>query len=431
LLSKVVRAGWLLWALAAWAQEPLRVWQEGETVVVSLAGGAIPLEPLGAEWAGVVLVQFRFFSAEGGTAETAADRIDLRINEKRRRALLEERVKVSRQIPAGAGAVRATVVALPSQKELGELEMALTPPAAFRVETGVALVPFQFERAAKGLVAELTAEDIVLTEDGRPRAAKLAAVRRESRETVPVEITLLFDCSYSVAAMGAIDPEVFRRGLLEEFPNVRIAVFGFSDDLMEFTPHTRDERALEAATKAVALVSPRSTPLFGSIERTVRRFDLSRPALRMLVVFSDGESSSLGDRGASNGAVDTARKAGVAIYPVELAALAGRMSASRMSGEGSLGRTPVRAPRGEFTRMDSTREYQSMAERTGGVGFSRVANATAVETVLRSVAARLRGVYVASYQPELEERPRERRVRVELRDKSLGRVTGAVRSVIR
>jgi VWFA-related protein len=418
-------------AAAALAQEPVQLRQEGEEAVVSLAGRSIPLEPLGPEWAGVVIFQFRFFGAEGGALETAAERIELRIEEKRRLALLQERVRVPRKIPEGAVAVRVTVVALPAKKELGEIEMALTPPAAFRVETGVALVPFRLERKAKGLVAELTADEIVLTEDGERREAKLAVIGRESRETVPVEITLLFDCSGSVHAMGAMDPDVFRRGLLEEFPNVRIAVFGFSDDLMEFTPHTRDERALEAATKAVALVPPRSTPLFGSIERVVRRFDLSRPALRMLVVFSDGEVWSPADRAASGGAVDAAKKAGVAIYPVELAALAGRMSSVRLTGEGSMGRTPVRAPRGEFTRMDSMREYQSLAERTGGVGLSRVANSTAVETVLRNVAGRLRGLYVASYQPAASDPPRRRQVRVVLQDRSQGKIVGGTREVVR
>lgn len=69
-------------------------------------------------------------------------------------------------MPSGAAAVRATVVALPSGKELGEIEIALAaPPPAFQVETGPALVPFRVERKAKGMVAALTADDIVLAED--------------------------------------------------------------------------------------------------------------------------------------------------------------------------------------------------------------------------------------------------------------------------
>jgi hypothetical protein len=57
-------------------------------------------------------------------------------------------------------------------------------------------------------------------------------IRRGEREgpaAVPVDITLLYDRSGSKGDAGASGVEAFRKGLLDEFPNVRIAIYGLSD----------------------------------------------------------------------------------------------------------------------------------------------------------------------------------------------------------
>ncbi len=403
-----------------------------ETVEAALDGGSIPLEPLGQEWAGVAVVQFRFFSVDGKAIETASERIEIRVDEERRRELAARRMKVTRRMPAGAAAVRATVVALPSGKELGEVEIALTPPPpTFQVEAGLALVPFRVEGKAKGMMGALTADDIVLTEDKQPRPATVFAAGQRGVALAPVEITLLFDCSGSVQLLGALDTEVFRRGLLEEFPNVRIAVFGFSDDLVEFTGHTRDEALLEQAAKAVALVQPRATPLFGSIQSVIHRFDLTRPALRLLVVFSDGESTTPGDQGAIGSVVQAAQRAGVAIYPVQLSAIPPASQAPRPRPTARNG--SVRAQTLASEALDarvSVAAFQRL-EQTGGKGFVKVPNASVLPSVLQTIAGTLRETYVAGYTPQAGEAPRERRVRVTLRDASAGKVISGTRLVVR
>ncbi len=380
---------------------------------VSMAGAAIPLVQEGALWAASLAFTFRCLDATGKELERKAAVLPLRFDEARRAALLGERVSVSHTLAAGTEIFEVSVVARPTGAT-GSATLAVGGAPAFRAETALVLVPFRVERAARGLVTPLTGDDIVLTEDGQPREAQVMAVEREAREAMGVDISLLFDCSGSVHALGALDPEVFRRGLLEEFPNVRIAVYGFSDDLVEMTKHTRDERALEAAAKAMALIPTRSTPLFGSIQTVIRGFDPERAAVRMLVVFSDGESTTPGDLGAAGGAVETARRAGVAIYPVQLSAMAGRRKAEEKQ-----------------EAMISAQQYQKLAERTGGRGFARVSNQGAVEAVLREVAGSLRGLYVASYRPEAGETEREREVRIVLKDKRLGRISGGTRLVVR
>lgn len=106
---------------------------------------------------------------------------------------------------------------------------------------------------------------------------------------------------------------------------------------------------------------------------------------------------------------------------------------ARMTGEGSLGRTPITARTGEMGRdpMLSAKEFQRLGERTGGKGLARTANRSAVESVLKEIAGQVRSMYVASYRPEEGDKPRERVVRVELKDKGAGRLNGAVRKVVR
>lgn len=247
----------------------------------------------------------------------------------------------------------------------------------------------------------------------------------------PVEITLLVDCSGSVHSLGALDTDVFRRGVLEEFSNVRIAVLGFSDDLVEFTGHTRDEALLEQAAKAVALVQPRATPLFGSIQSVIRRFDLTRPALRMLVVFSDGESTTPGDQGAIGSVLHAAQRAGVAIYPVQLSAILSANQAPRPRPAARNG--GVRAQRLASEALDarvSVAAFQRL-EQTGGKGFVKETNARVLPSVLHTIAGTLRETYVAGYTAQAGAAPRERKVRVPLRDAALGKVIGGTRLVVR
>jgi len=65
---------------------------------------------------------------------------------------------------------------------------------------------------------------------GRRRKIAVFEGGRFYPRTVPVEISLLFDCSGSMAMAGLINPHVFGPNLLDEFENVRIAIYGFSDD---------------------------------------------------------------------------------------------------------------------------------------------------------------------------------------------------------
>jgi len=77
--------------------------------------------------------------------------------------------------------------------------------------------------------------------------------------------------------------------------------------------------AVEAWVHLVSLIPPANTPLFGSIADTVHDANLTRgSALRMVVIFSDGESAWPGDEGRADEAARVAQESGTTLYPVML-----------------------------------------------------------------------------------------------------------------
>ena len=118
-------------------------------------------------------------------------------------------------------------------------------PPTFSSDTSLALVRFQFHQNKGDLLRNLIPEDIEIREDGVRRKVALFEGPQSSEHTVPVEISLLFDCSASVDRVAVTNANLFRETLLDRYPNVSIAVYGFSDSLVRLVRPTRDPAALK------------------------------------------------------------------------------------------------------------------------------------------------------------------------------------------
>ena len=253
---------------------------------------------------------------------------------------------------------------------------------------------------------------------GEERKAKVSAIGGRQADAMPLDITLLFDRSGSMRSGAGADPEIFRKGILDEFPTARVAVYGFSDKLMQFTAHTRDEAALQRAVSQLNKVPPAGTPLYWAVAEAIGRFDRKRPALRILSVFSDGLDSGSDVTFAQ--AMREAQAAGVSIYPVVVASAAPPpSSASRRAKKGSAV-TPT------MDLAGAAMQFRQLAD-SGGQDMSAVPGADNVAVLFREMTKKLRGAYVAAYQPA----EGERTVRVVLRDPSRGKVIGGTRTVVR
>jgi VWFA-related protein len=189
------------------------------------------------------------------------------------------------------------------------------------------LVRFQVSPKKGTPIGDLRAEDIQILEDGARQKVVLFEGGRLYPRSVPLEITLLFDCSASVQNAGSLDPNVFGKSLLDEYVNTKIAIYAFTDDLTRLTTPTRDGAALMKALHGVRAIRTGGTPLFGSIADTARDSTASgESAVRILVIFSDGESTTAGDDSRDGEAIQAAQDRGIALYPVTLSnSLAGEI----------------------------------------------------------------------------------------------------------
>src|SRR5215471_11898170 len=168
--------------------------------------------------------------------------------------------------------------------------------ATFRVESKLALVRFQVSPTRGEFITDLRPEDVEIREDGVPQEIALFEGGRFYPRRLPVEIALLFDCSRSVQEAGKLNTNVFPRGILDEYENASLAIYAFSDKLVRLADTTRTMAELNKALEVVGTFPAGKTPLFEYIAQTMREMTASgREALRILVVFSDGESTRPGD----------------------------------------------------------------------------------------------------------------------------------------
>jgi hypothetical protein len=130
------------------------------------------------------------------------------------------------------------------------------PPTTFRATSQLAIVGFQVLSAKGQLIRDLRPDEIELREDGVPQIGFFEGGAGRTGGT-PVDIALLFDCSPSVEVAGALDTNVFKQNILEEFENVRIAIYGFSAYLVRTTAPTRDtSRPLPPTARPSSAPSP-------------------------------------------------------------------------------------------------------------------------------------------------------------------------------
>ena len=305
------------------------------------------------------------------------------------------------------------------EKRAGAIAPHEPSSATFRVETNLALVRFQVIPQKGQFVTDLRAEDIEIREDGIPQQIGLFEGGRFYPRTVPLEISLLFDCSGSVQFAGTLDPHVLDENLLKEYESAGIAIYAFSDDLVRLTGPTRDGPTLAKAMDAVRLVPAGDTPLFGAIVETARDAASFRGnATRMMAIFSDGESTRRGDSTRSAEAIQVAQELGIALCPVMLAqAPDPHVSPNPYSGW-------------DLGRLQSIGSFMNLASATGGQGFDAISTKDVLPTILKSLANHVRYDYTVGFYPSSSGERKRHKIEVVLKSKKRGQIVGGIRALV-
>ena len=305
-----------------------------------------------------------------------------------------------------------------------------TPAITFRSETNLALLRFQVSPKKGEFVTDLRPEDIVVKEDGVAQKIAVFEGGRFYPRTVPVEITLLFDCSGSMASAGLINPHVFGPNLLDEYENVRLAIYGFSDDVTRLTTPTRDPETLRKATGGVLMLPHGDTPLFRTIG-AVAREAAGTPgnAIRWMVIFSDGESYPASDTALWGKALNDAQDLGVNLYPVTLEGP--RTVSSALSAQPQPLEMAAPMPRAGLDGAVSRGRFEELGKLTGGQSFHEVVSTGVLPGILRSLGRQIRFEYVVGYyHPAGGGSSKRRNVTVNWSGRSRGEILGGTRTVV-
>jgi VWFA-related protein len=304
-----------------------------------------------------------------------------------------------------------------------------TPPAHLDQEvptfgTTTELVYVRFHIEKKGdYVGAVTKEQLRVLEDGLPQRIELLETPSTRRRTIPPEVTLALDVSSSVMDARLLDERLVKDVIFASLgEQARVALCAFGGELRCLTPPTRDADAVLAGFREAlgfGLETRHSgTRLYASIADIVRDTRPGEKVQRAVVVFSDGLDNRGGD---VKEAIRIALEDDVRVYAVTLS------QAFQATGRTGFGGPPDRTMF-DYKKLDLAR----LARETGGRGYEPgTLDEKSLASILRQIATEITMENVVGYQPEGPATGRKRKVRVELADKSLGKISGGERTLVR
>ena len=258
------------------------------------------------------------------------------------------------------------------------------------------------------------------------------------QRTVPIELSLLFDCSRTALSSGALDPGLFVEGLLKEFPNASIALYGFRGGLERLVPLTRDQEALNQAMGSPMFVHPVGTFLLDHISRVeLETLSTGGVAIRMLAVFSErrpdsGATSSAEEQRRYQRAIAIAQQTAVSIYPVWLKsplAVQTTESTPAPARTSTVGGPQLSQP-DPTPGLRAVGDFISLGAATGGEKTEALTGGNVLPDFLEWMAKQLRYEYAAGFEVPVSGEKERHKVKVVMRNKKRGKIDGDTHTLV-
>jgi VWFA-related protein len=323
------------------------------------------------------------------------------------------------------------------------------PPAANTgASTNPALIRFQVAPKKGQPVDDLRPEDIEIRVDGAPQKVAVFQGGSVHPRTIPIEVSLLFDCTGTTLSAGSLSPRLFSDSLLDEFPNVSISIYRFSGGISRLITRSHDQAALRKAMDSPLYVHPLSTFLMDHIGQVeLDAASSPGPAVRILVVFSsglsdDGSSTDTHEQQRYQRTLEIAQQTGVTVYPVILMEEVGPQAGSQ--GAITMTRPPstrtmmiVSGVEKEIGLSDSASSRQrtignltNLSSATGGKKIELLSDGNVMPAALKWIAEQIRNEYVAGYEPLPSGEKKKHKAEVVMRNKDRGRINGGARTLL-
>jgi VWFA-related protein len=307
----------------------------------------------------------------------------------------------------------------------GAIALAQTPPEAPRFPASTELVYVRFHIEKKGGYAQaVTRDQLRVLEDGRPQPIVVLETPSTRERTIPPEVTLALDVSSSVMDEKLLDEALVKDVLFASLgEQARVGLCAFGGELRCPTPPTREVDAiLDGFRQAMDFgVETRhsGTRLYASVADIMRKAPSGEKAQRAIVIFSDGLDN---EGGHVKDAIQAAAAADVRVYAVKVS------QAFQATGRGSFGGGAPNRTLYDYKKFDLDR----LAAETGGRAYEPgTVDPKSLARILRQIATEITMENIVGYQPEGPPAGRKRQVKVELLDKSLGKIPDGERTLVR
>jgi len=294
----------------------------------------------------------------------------------------------------------------------------------FGASTELVYVRFHIEKKGE-YVSDVSPAQIEVLEDGKKQEIALLETPATRVRTVPPEVTLALDVSSSVMDERLLDEAMVRDVLFASLSaQARVGLCAFGGELVCPTPPTADADAvLDGFRRAIrfGIETRRSgTRLYDSISEIAGQSKPGEHAQRAIVVFSDGLDTRDGDVGA---AIRATRENDVRVYSLTLAQAfqATGRTVPAFSGPGNRAMF-------DYKKLDLAR----LAEESGGRNWAPgTLDGETLARILREIGREITMEIVVGYQPPGAPDGREHEVKVRLVDRSLGKIRGGKRKIVR
>jgi VWFA-related protein len=311
---------------------------------------------------------------------------------------------------------------------------AQTPPPSpsvptFGAATELVYVRFHVERKGGkkvGYVEDLTPDKIRVLEDGKPQAIAVLETAATRDRTVLPEVTLVLDVSSSVMDERLLDETLIRQVLFGSLhAQSRVALCAFGGRLECFAEPTRDASALMDAFKQALRFGHETrrqgTRLYASVADVARQSASGGRAQRAMILFTDALDT---EGGRVKDAVEAATAADVRVYAVKVSQAFQDTAQSRRSfGRGTPNRSMY-----DYRKL----ELDALPEATGGRSFEPgTLDEKSLAKILREIGAEISNEIVVGYEPEGARTGMKHKVKVELVDKSSGKIRDGERILVR
>jgi VWFA-related protein len=349
--------------------------------------------------------------------------------------------------------------------------------ATFRAETRLSLVHFHVVQGQR-LIGGVKPADLELLEDGAVKPIHFLEGGGTESAAIPLDLILLFDQSGSVMNANLLSPLMFQQKLLDELPNVRLAVYGFTNNLRKYASPTRDAAQLSAAFESLraghasderiplALFPKTSagkgmTWLYEAILRTAEDTTRSNEkVVRNMVVFSDGLGATTAQARDAAGpcealgipvypvilghrrVLDRLQNAGVKQPPAASSTFPSNPKSRKANSPDANARALAQKQRQEEkaaareksaenaeARERLVEDFARLGEMTGGRSFDPPEiSLDVMQKVLEGMAVLMRTEYIAGFVPEgAGGAPRKHKIEIKLRNSELGKLVGGKR----